>query len=70
VVVHRNRELSLRGLLADYVLIQKVFDLERFRDLVGTRCGRFRLVILENRVANCNALVADVRPRVIAGGGD
>src|SRR5580698_9718020 len=66
MVVDRDRELPLGRLLANHILIQKIFDLERLRYFVRTGCGGLRLVVLEDRVANRNAFVADIGPRVIA----
>jgi hypothetical protein len=68
MVVDGNRQLSLGGLLTDYILIQKVFDLERLRDFVRTGRGGLRLVVLEDRVANRDTFIADIGPRVIARG--
>jgi hypothetical protein len=70
VVVHRDRQFLFGGFLPDDVLIQKLFDFEGLRDLVRSAGGRFDLVVLQNGVADCDALVADVGARIVAGGGD
>jgi hypothetical protein len=70
VVVHRYREFLFGGFLPDHVLIQKLFDFKRFRDLVGGARGRLDLVVFQNRVTYGDALVADVSPGIVAGGRD
>jgi hypothetical protein len=60
VVVHGDRERLLGALLADDVLIEDVLDLPGGRDL-GDRLGDLPLLILgENLVAECDALIANV----------
>ena len=39
VVVNRDRQLLLGGLLPDHVLIQKLLDFQGLRDLVGVPDG-------------------------------
>ncbi len=70
VVVDRHRQFLLGGFLADHVLIQKLLYFQRLGDLVGSSGGRLDLVVLQNRVADRDALVADVRARIVAGGRD
>src|SRR5262249_43458756 len=66
VVVDGDSQLLLSGLLADYILIQVFLDFQRLRKLVGTAVGVFVTVVLKDRVANGNALVADIGAWVIA----
>jgi hypothetical protein len=70
VVINGYGELALGRLLADYILIQKIFDFERLGNFVRTRGGRLGLVIFQNGIADSNAFVADVGPGVIARGGN
>ena len=70
VVVDRHRQLLLGGFLADHVLIEEFLHFQRFGDLVGSSRGRFDLVVFQDRVADRDALVADVCARIVAGGGD
>jgi hypothetical protein len=66
VIVDGDSELLLGGLLPDYVLVKEFLDLERFGDLVGNSRRGLYLVVLQNGIADGDALVADVRTRVIA----
>jgi hypothetical protein len=66
MVVNRHRQLFLGGFLPDHVLIQELFHFEGFRDLVGCSGGSLDFVVLQDRVADRNALVADVRTRIVA----
>src|SRR5688572_555903 len=60
MIVNGNRQGLLRPLLPDHVLIQRVLDLLRRRDL-GDRFRYLALLILgQNLVAEGDALVADV----------
>jgi len=70
MVVHRNCQLLFDGFLPNYVLIQKLFYFQRFRDLIGSAGRSLDLVVFENGIAHGNAFVADVGSGVIAGGGD
>jgi hypothetical protein len=70
VVIHRHGQLLLGGLLTNYILIQEFLNLERFRNLIRGAGRRFRLVIFENRVAYGDAFIANICPRVVAGGRD
>ena len=70
VVVDGHRQLLLGGFLPDHVLIQKLLYFQRLGDLVR-RPGRLIVpIVFQNRVADRDALVADVGARIIAGGGD
>ena len=68
MVVDCNRQLLLRLLLADNVLIEESLYLERLGQ-VGRRRPRRRLaaVILQNGIADRDAFVADVSAGVVAG---
>ena len=68
VVVYRDRQLFLGGFLPDHILIQKFFHLEGLRQLVGAGRRLLGLVIFEDRVADCNALVANVCTGIVARG--
>src|SRR5262249_5262930 len=70
VVVNRYLQLLFDGFLADHVLVQELLDFERLRNFVGGAGRGLDLVVLKNRVANGNALIADIRTGVIAGGRD
>jgi hypothetical protein len=62
VVVDGNRERTLRILLADDVLVEDRVDLPRLRQVLDVegRCSRELLV--DDLVAEIDALVADVNP--------
>jgi hypothetical protein len=68
MVVHGHRKLALGRFLADHVLIEEIFYFQRFGDFVLASGGRFRLIIFKDRIADCNTLVADISPRIIARG--
>ena len=70
VVVDGHRQLLLGGFLPDHVLIQELLYFQGLRDLVRGSGGRLDLVVLQNRVADRDALVADVGAGIVAGGGD
>ncbi len=70
MVVDRDRQLLLGGFLPDDVLIEKFLYFQRLGNLVGDPAGGSDLVVFQNRVADGDALVADVRPRIVAGGRD
>jgi hypothetical protein len=67
VVIDGNGKLALGGVLADYVLVQILLQFEGFGELVGKAVGGLIAVILEYRVADGDALVANVSPGIIAG---
>ena len=62
VVVDRDREDLLGPLLADHVLVERVLDLVRVRELGGRRLRARRLeqLLLDDLLAQVDALVADV----------
>ena len=66
VVVDRHRQLLLRLVLTDHVLVQKCLDLLRLGQ-VGRSCTGLCLgaVVFENRVADGNALIADISSRIV-----
>jgi hypothetical protein len=70
MVVHRHRQLLLRGFLPNYILIQELFYFQRLRDLIGSSRGGLDLVIFQDRITDGDALVADVGTGIVAGGGD
>jgi hypothetical protein len=45
VIIDCHRQLLLSGFLPDYVLIQKLFDLKGFRDLIGGSGRGLNLVV-------------------------
>jgi hypothetical protein len=67
MVVNRHRQLLLGGFLPDDVLIQEFFYFQGFGDLVGCSGRSLDLVVLEDRVADSNALIANVRTGIVAG---
>ena len=70
VVVDRYRQLLLGGVLPDHVLIQKFLYFQRLGNLVGRARGGFDLIVFQDRIADRDALVANVGTRIIAGRGD
>ena len=67
VVVDRDGELFLGLVLADDVLVEEGFDVLRLGQVRRGSSGMsFAAVVLEDRVADPDALVADVRARIIA----
>ncbi len=65
MVVNRHRQLLLGGFLPDHVLIQEFFHFQGFGDFVWCSRGRLNFVVLEDRIADRNTLVANVRARVV-----
>ena len=71
MVVDGYRQLLLGLLLTDYVFVKKYLDLLWLGQLIGSRrCGSCRAVIFQDGIADCHALIANIGPRVIAGGRD
>jgi hypothetical protein len=68
VIINSDRELLLGSLLSDHVLIEMLLDFQGFRELVGARSRLVRAIVFQNRVADSDALVADISTRVVAGG--
>jgi hypothetical protein len=67
VVVDSDRQLLLRLILADHVLVEERLHFLRLGQVGRRGPGRgFRAVVFKNRVADGNALIADVSARVIA----
>jgi hypothetical protein len=66
MVVNGYREFPLGSFLADHILVEEILNLKRPRNLVGAGSGRFRLIVIENRIANGNAFITDIGPRVLA----
>ncbi len=62
VVVDRDRERPLRFLLGDDVVVQHGVDVERARQVVEVELGRGRQLLVDDLVAEIDALVADVDP--------
>ena len=62
VVVDRDGERPLRFLLADDVVVQHGVDVERARQVVEVELGRGRQLLVDDLVAEIDALVADVDP--------
>jgi len=63
VVVHRDRERALRLLLRDDVVVQDGVDVERLRKVVEIELGGSRELLVDDLVAEIDALVADVDAR-------
>jgi hypothetical protein len=60
VVVDSDREGALGGLLADHVLLQDLVDLARLRQVLQFDRGRRGQLLIDDLVAEVDALVADV----------
>jgi hypothetical protein len=63
VVVDRDRQGPLGGVLADDVLVEEVVDLARLGELVPLELGALAELLLDDLVAQVDALVADVDTR-------
>jgi hypothetical protein len=63
VVVDRDRERALRLLLGDHVVVQDGVDVERLREVVEVELGGARQLLVDDLVAEIDALVADVDAR-------
>ena len=60
VVVDRDRERALRLLLRDDVVVQDGVDVERLREIVEVELRRSGELLVDDLVAEIDALVADV----------
>ncbi len=60
VVVDGDRERALGVLLADHVLLEDVVDLDRLRQVLELERGRRGQLLVDDLVAEIDALVADV----------
>ena len=60
VVVDRHRQRALRQGLPDDVLVEELVDLRRLGQLVELDLTRFGQLLLDDLVAEIDALVADV----------
>ena len=63
VVVDGDRERALRVLLADHVLVEDVVDLPRLRQVRDVEARRGDELLVDDLVAEIDALVADVDAR-------
>src|SRR6266850_2773008 len=65
VVVYRDREFFLGAVLPDDVAIQKPLDFRWAGQLPRRRRGLLAFLIFQNRLANPDALVADIGARIV-----
>jgi hypothetical protein len=63
VVVDGNRQRALRRVLADHVLLEDVEDLLGLRQVLEVEAGRSGQLLVDDLVAEIDALVADVDAR-------
>ena len=70
VVVNRDRELLLRAVLTDYVLVKIFLQFQWFGELMRRPVRLIVTIVFQDRVAYGDALVANVSSGVIVGGGD
>lgn len=63
VVVDGDRQGLLGGVLADDIAVQELVDLPRFGELLPPHLGGLGELLLDDFVAEVNALVADVHTR-------
>jgi hypothetical protein len=68
MVVNRDCELALGSFLADNVLVEKILDLKRPWNFVGTGGGWLWFIVVKNRIAYRDALIANVGSGILAWG--
>jgi hypothetical protein len=68
MIVNRYRQLLLGAILPNYVLVKIFLYFQWLGKFMGRRRRSVGFVVLKDRVANGNALIANVGTRVIAGG--
>jgi hypothetical protein len=67
VIVNRDGEFFLGAVLADDIAIEELLDLRRAGKPARGSGGLLALFILENRLADADAFIANVRPRIVRG---
>jgi hypothetical protein len=68
VVINSDGELLLGLLLTDDVLVEKRLDFLRLGQVIGSSRGvGFGAVVLEDGIADRDALVADISPGIVTG---
>src|SRR5262249_13316753 len=65
VVVDGDGQLLFRAVLPDHIAVEELLDLRRAGQTARRRSGLLALLILEDGLANTNALVADVGSRIV-----
>src|SRR6202040_857468 len=65
VIVNGDSQFLFRPVLADDVAVQELLDLRRARQAAGRGRGLFALFVFQNRLADADTLVADVRPGIV-----
>jgi hypothetical protein len=70
VVVDGYRELFLGSILANYILIEILFQLKWLRKFMRSPVRLVVAVVFEDRITNRNALVTNVSSGIIAWRGD
>src|SRR5580704_6684 len=65
VIVNGDRQFLFRAVLPDHVAVQELLDLRRTRQAARWGRGLFPLFVFQDRLADPDTLVADVRPGVI-----
>ena len=67
VVIDRHRQLLLGAVLPYDVAIEELLDLRRARKPARGGRSLFALLVFQNGLANADALIADIRPRIVRG---
>jgi hypothetical protein len=70
MVVDGYRELLLGSILADYILIEILFQLKWLWEFMRSPIRLVVAVIFEDRITYRNALITNVSSRIITWGGD